>query len=162
MASRTRVAFLLGAVIVVAYVAFAVTDWYSFRRAVVRDAERRGYQSDAIKSFASWPLEWYQAKLDTVSSPQQAEALVTDADTVYYYLAPVAGSAADTALVQLFEFRLARRVSIVTIHYSPNREPIVNGGDWIPSDEFLATRADALGWFSTISSDSGAASSMNR
>jgi len=116
-------------------------------RAVAADARRRGLSPDSLLYPAHWPLDYYEPRLRHASSPEAAEVLVPDADSVGYYLFEVAGTGADSALVQAFFFRLDSYKGVVQTTYGPAGRIEVDGSDWIPDATRRVTKERAFRWY---------------
>ena len=113
---------------------------------VRRQALSAGLTPDALKYPAHWPLDLYDSALSAAHAPLQAERTAVRADTVIYYLAPVAGRPADPTLVQEFRFKIGPRDNSVVVSYSPEG-PHVDGSDAVPSRRFRVSRREALNWY---------------
>lgn len=149
-----RVALCAIGLLIISYSIFIFNDQRSYRAAVEEDARDRGYPVDSIRSYSTWPLEYYEPALRQIVDPQSAEAIVSDADSVAYYLLPAASNEADGALVQVFYFQLASRLGGLSVTYSPAHQPWIEGIDWKPGEEHRTNRRPALDWFDAVSSRS--------
>jgi hypothetical protein len=135
-------------VLVVGYTSFAVLERRAYSRAVREDAKARGYNPERMRYPAHWPLEYYSPALSHASGPGAAERLVLDADSVAYFVVPVRGTPADSALIQVFYLGVGRWTSAIQVTYRTDGQRVVEGGDFLPDRAHRRPREQALQWFS--------------
>jgi hypothetical protein len=129
-----------------AYAIFGALEGRAYTQAVTADAQRRGFDVGSIRYRAHWPLDFYATKLRGVESPEAAETIVSDADSVRYFVTPIAAAPADSLLVQAFYFRVGKRVNSLQLSFPSNGTPQVDGSDWPPDTVWLRPRQQALAW----------------
>lgn len=130
-----------------AYAIFGVLEERTYMKAVTADARSLGFAAESIQYPAHWPLDFYATHLGRAQSPEAAESIVTTADSVHYFLTPVAANPADSLLVQTFYFRIANRVNLLQLSFSSNGTTQLNGTDWAADASWLTSRQDAVDWF---------------
>lgn len=143
--ARVRVPLILVGIAVSAAM-YVASDQIAYTRAVRTQARAMRRDPSALRWPAHWPLDVYDSVLSAAGSPEAAERLVGSADTVRYYLVPIARST-DSALVQEFRFRVGPRINSVVVDYHRNNPPWVDGSDDVPSSRHLTRRAVALAWY---------------
>jgi hypothetical protein len=127
-----RASVLITMIVLAGVVGNAVVEQHAFQRAVEDDASRRGTDPRNIRIRSQWPLELYDSALARVTAPGDAARIVGRADSVAYYLVPIAGSAEDSTLVQVFWFQFARRANSVVVEYRLDGTVLVDGSDAVP------------------------------
>jgi hypothetical protein len=144
---RALTASLLLALAVATAGAVEVAKERAYGRAVREDAARRGFDTSKIRYPAHWPLDFFEGALSQTKDPESAEGVVSGSDSTRYYILPVNGTPADSALLQAFFFHIDGRSNAIQVTYRRTVSPTVDGSDAIPSGLYQRPRDTALNWW---------------
>jgi hypothetical protein len=132
-----------------AYAVFGFLERRAYANDVAADALRRGLEVSSLQYSAHWPLDYYLPRLRTAQSPEAADSIVSDADSTAYFVVPMTASFTDSALVQVFYFRVGRRTNAIQAQFLPGRLTGLEGADWLPERQYRRAREQALVWYRT-------------
>jgi hypothetical protein len=146
MGSSVRLVVLIAVAVFLAAGSWAFLERSSYHRAVREDALRRGFDPAAVRFPEQWPLEYYEPFLRHNPDPEDAETVVTGADSVEYYL-----DGFDNTLIQVFHFQLGRWPGQVAVRYDGDQTGslynYVDAGEQLPDSVPPTAREHALAWY---------------
>jgi len=132
-----------------AYAVFWVLERKAYARDVAAGARSHGIEMSSLEYAAHWPLDYYLPRLRTAQAPEAADSIVGDADSIRYFVVPMTGSVSDSALVQVFYFRVGRRTNAIQAQFQAGRLMGIEGADWLPERQYRRSREEALDWYRT-------------
>ena len=144
-----KVAMIVGVIGAVVLALRLVTNSYTYRQAIRRNALDKHFDPDSILYPNNWPVDLYVRLLNLPLAPESAEVLVGNADSVRYFVNPDSGPATTRSLWQVFYFSFGPQTNEVQIIYRNGQVFSVDGSDWLPLSKNRRPRLQALAWYRT-------------